>query len=94
MTSTQTFLQLRALTIPVRVSPKWEVGTTKPNHIVCKAQNEDVQDSDVTNLSLLSRRLALGTALIGGAAASATKPSPARAADAQLSLQKPRISLL
>ncbi|WVZ00804.1 hypothetical protein V8G54_026873 [Vigna mungo] len=91
MAYTQGFLQFRALTTPLRVSPKWEVGTTKPNRIVCKADKEDVQDSDATNLSFLSRRLALGTALIGGAAVAGTKASPARADDAQLSLPKPRI---
>ncbi|XP_014496953.2 beta-glucosidase 12-like [Vigna radiata var. radiata] len=89
MAYTQGFLQFRALTTPLRVSPKWEVGTTKPNRIVCKADKEDVQDSDATNLSFLSRRLALGTALIGGAAVAGTKTSPARADDAQLSFQEP-----
>ena len=83
MAYTQGFLQLRALTTSsVRVSPKWELRTSKPNRIVCKAQNENVEDSDATNLNLSSRRMALGTALIGGAA------------DAQLSMEKPRISLL
>jgi len=93
MAYTQGFLQLRALTTPLRVSPKWELRTAKPNRIVCKAQNEDVEDSDATNLSLLSRRLALGTALIGGAAAAGTKASPAGAVDIAPSVE-PRISLL
>ncbi|KAL9322957.1 hypothetical protein ACSQ67_011010 [Phaseolus vulgaris] len=87
MAYTQGFLQLRALTTPVRVLPQRDVGTTQRNHILCMAQKEDVQDGDATTLSLLSRRLALGTAFVGGAAAAA-KVSPADAAAAQLSLEK------
>ncbi|ESW22410.1 hypothetical protein PHAVU_005G151700 [Phaseolus vulgaris] len=87
MAYTQGFLQLRALTTPVRVLPQRDVGTTQRNHILCMAQKEDVQDGDATTLSLLSRRLALGTAFVGGAAAVA-KVSPANAAAAQLSLEK------
>ncbi|XP_052726628.1 cyanogenic beta-glucosidase-like isoform X2 [Vigna angularis] len=94
MAYTQSFLQFRALTTPLRVPTKWEVmGTNKRNHIVCKAVKEDVEDSDATNVSLVSRRLALGTALIGGAAAAGTKASPARAVDATLSLQEPPTTL-
>jgi len=91
MAYTQGFLQLRALTTPVRVWPQREVGSTKRNHIVCMAQKEDGQEGDATTLSHVSRRLALSTALIGGAAAAATKVSPAEAADAQLSLAEPGI---
>ncbi|KAL9322956.1 hypothetical protein ACSQ67_011009 [Phaseolus vulgaris] len=87
MAYTQGFLQLRALTTPVRVLPQRDVVTTQRNHILCMAQKEDVQDGDATTLSLLSRRLALGTAFVGGAAAAA-KVSSADAAAAQLSLEK------
>ena len=93
MANTQAFMQLRALSTPVRAWPHREMKSTKPNHIVCKAQNQDVQDSDPTTLSLLSRRLALGTALIGGAAVAGTKTSPADATIAKRSLEKPSILL-
>jgi len=88
MAYTHGFLQLNALTTSVGVWPQWRVVRTKPKAIVCKAQKEDVQEPDATTLSHVSRRLALGTALIGGAAAAATKVSPADAADAQLSLEE------
>ena len=92
MAYTQAFLQLHALSTPVRVWPHWEVGSTKRKHIVCNAQKEDVEEGEVTTLSHVSRRLALGTALIGGAAAAGAKVSPADAADdAQLSLDQPGI---
>ncbi|XP_027926379.1 cyanogenic beta-glucosidase-like [Vigna unguiculata] len=90
MAYTQGFLQLHALSTPVRVWPHWEVGSTKRKHIVCNAQKEDVEEGEVTTLSHVSRRLALGTALIGGAAAAGAKVSPANAADdAELSLDQP-----
>lgn len=91
MAYTQGFLQLRALTTPARAWPQWEVGSTVRKHIVCKAEKDD---GDATALSLVSRRLALGTALIGGAAVAGTKASPAAdAAAANLSLEKPGILL-
>lgn len=79
MAYSQAFLQLHALTTPLRVWPHCQVGSTKRKLIVCKAQKEDVEEGDATTLSLLSRRMALGTALIGGAAAAGTKVSPADA---------------
>ena len=88
MAYTHGFLQLNALTTPVGVWPQWRVVTTKPKPIVFKAQKEDLQKPDATTLSHVSRRLALGSALIGGGAAAATKISPANAADAQLSLEE------
>ncbi|XP_022635228.1 cyanogenic beta-glucosidase-like [Vigna radiata var. radiata] len=92
MAYTQGFLQLRALTTPARAWPQWEVGSTVRKHIVCKAEKDD---GDATALSLVSRRLALGTALIGGAAVAGTKASPAAdAAAANLSLEKPAVSPL
>jgi len=93
MAYTQAFLQLRALTTPVRAWPHREVKSTTRNHIVCKAEKEDVEEGDASTLSLLSRRLALGTALIGGAAVAGTKASPADAAIAKRSLEKPSILL-
>ncbi|KAG2371241.1 Isoflavonoid 7-O-beta-apiosyl-glucoside beta-glycosidase [Vigna angularis] len=90
MAYTQAFLQFNALTSPLRVRPQWGVGTTKAKHIVCKAEKDDVEEGAATTLSHVSRRLALGTALIGGAAAAGgSKVSPADAADAQLSFQEP-----
>ncbi|XP_047147022.1 oxygen-evolving enhancer protein 2, chloroplastic-like [Vigna umbellata] len=77
MASTQCFLHHHALTNPARASPQRQVLTTKPNHIVCKAQKQVVQEGDA-NTSLVSRRLAL-TVLIG-AAAVGSKVSPADAA--------------
>ncbi|KAL2322442.1 hypothetical protein Fmac_026821 [Flemingia macrophylla] len=71
--STQCFLHHHALTTPTRASPRGQVVTTKPNHIVCKAQK---QEGDA--ISLVSRRLAL-TVLIGTAAVG-SKVSPADAA--------------
>ncbi|XP_027929754.1 beta-glucosidase 24-like [Vigna unguiculata] len=94
MAYTQAFLQLRALTTPVRAWPHREVKSTTRNHIVCKAEKEDVEEGDASTLSLLSRRLALGTALIGGAAVAGTKASPADAAIAKRSLEKPTVSVL
>jgi len=76
MASTQCFLHHHALTNPARASPQRQVLTTKPNHIVCKAQKQVVQEPDAT--TLVSRRLAL-TVLIG-AAAVGSKVSPADAA--------------
>ncbi|XP_014522274.1 oxygen-evolving enhancer protein 2, chloroplastic [Vigna radiata var. radiata] len=77
MASTQCFLHHHALTNPARASPQRQVLTTKPNHIVCKAQKQVVQEGDA-NTTLVSRRLAL-TVLIG-AAAVGSKVSPADAA--------------
>ncbi|BAT91791.1 hypothetical protein LR48_Vigan05g196900 [Vigna angularis] len=95
MACTQAFLHLNALTTPLRVRPQWGVGTTKPKHIVCKAEKDDVEEGEATTLSHLSRRLALGTALIGGAAvAGGSKVSPVSAADAQLSLEEAAVSTL
>ncbi|KAK7395789.1 hypothetical protein VNO78_16359 [Psophocarpus tetragonolobus] len=76
MASTQCFLHHHALTTPTRASPQRQVVTTKPNHIVCKAQKQVAQEGEAT--SLVSRRLAL-TVLIG-AAAVGSKVSPADAA--------------
>ncbi|WVY95309.1 hypothetical protein V8G54_034397 [Vigna mungo] len=77
MASTQCFLHHHALTNPARASPQRQVLTTKPKHIVCKAQKQVVQEGDA-NTTLVSRRLAL-TVLIG-AAAVGSKVSPADAA--------------
>ncbi|TKY46725.1 Oxygen-evolving enhancer protein 2 [Spatholobus suberectus] len=76
MASTQCFLHHHALTTPTRASSQRQVVSTKPNHIVYKAQKQAVQEADAT--SLVSRRLAL-TVLIG-AAAVGSKVSPADAA--------------
>ncbi|RDY14077.1 Oxygen-evolving enhancer protein 2, chloroplastic [Mucuna pruriens] len=75
MASTQCFLHHHALTTPTRTSSQRQVASTKPNHIVCKAQKQ-AQEGDAT--TLVSRRLAL-TVLIGAAAAG-SKVSPADAA--------------
>jgi len=76
MASTQCFLHHHALTNPARASSQRQVLTTKPNHIVCKAQKQVVQEGDAT--TPVSRRLAL-TVLIGTAALG-SKVSPADAA--------------
>ncbi|KAE9614848.1 hypothetical protein Lal_00036136 [Lupinus albus] len=73
MASTQCLLHQHALTTLARSSSQRQVVNTKPNHIVCKAHKNAVQDDNT-----LSRRLAL-TVLIG-AAAVASKVSPADAA--------------
>jgi photosystem II oxygen-evolving enhancer protein 2 len=52
-----------------------QIVTNKPNHIVCKAQKQEVEDVAV---SVVSRRLALSVLL--GAAAVGSKVSPADAA--------------
>ncbi|WVZ00803.1 hypothetical protein V8G54_026872 [Vigna mungo] len=95
MAYTQAFLQFNALTTPLRVRLQWGVGTTKPKHILCKAEKDDVEEGEATTLSHVSRRFALGTALIGGAAAAGgSKVSPAHAADAQLSLEEAAVTTL
>lgn len=75
MASTQCFLHHHALTTttPTRVSPQRQIVNIKPNLIVCKAQN---QEADA--VSAVSRRLALS--VLFGAAAVASKVSPADAA--------------
>ncbi|WVZ00806.1 hypothetical protein V8G54_026875 [Vigna mungo] len=97
MAYSQGFLQLHALTTPLRVSPHCQVGSTKPKLIVCKAEKDDVGEGEAATLSHVSRRLALGTALIGGVAAAGGskvspadgKVSPAYTADAQISPYEP-----
>jgi len=76
MASTQCFLHPQyALTTPSRSLSQRQIVTNKPNHIVCKAQKQDVEDVAV---SVVSRRLALSVIL--GAAAVGSKVSPADAA--------------
>jgi photosystem II oxygen-evolving enhancer protein 2 len=76
MASTQCFLHHQyALTTPSRSLSQRQIVSTKPNHIVCKAQK---QEDDVATVSLVSRRLALSVLL--GAAAVGSKVSPADAA--------------
>lgn len=77
MASTQCFLHHHALTTPARASTQRLVVSTKPNHIVCKAQKQVVQEGEDTT-NIVSRRLAL-TVLIG-AAAVGSKVAPADAA--------------
>ncbi|MED6179769.1 Oxygen-evolving enhancer protein 2-1, chloroplastic [Stylosanthes scabra] len=76
MASTQCFLHHHALTASTTVSSQRQLVCTKPNYVVCKAQNQK-QDHDDASASV-SRRLAL-TVLIGSAAI-ASKVSPADAA--------------
>lgn len=74
MASTQCFLHHQyAITTPTRTLSQRQVVTTKPNHIVCKAQKQD----DVVD-AVVSRRLALSVLI--GAAAVGSKVSPADAA--------------
>jgi photosystem II oxygen-evolving enhancer protein 2 len=76
MASTQCFLHHQyALTTPSRSLSQRQIVSTKPNHIVCKAQK---QEDDVAAVSVVSRRLALSVLL--GAAAVGSKVSPADAA--------------
>jgi photosystem II oxygen-evolving enhancer protein 2 len=76
MASTQCFLHHQyALTTPSRSLSQRQIVSTKPNHIVCKAQK---QEDDVAAVSVVSRRLALSVLL--GAAAAGSKVSPADAA--------------
>lgn len=75
MASTQCFLHPQyALTTPSRSLSQRQIVTNKSNHIVCKAQKQDVEDVAVS----VSRRLALSVLL--GAAAVGSKVSPADAA--------------
>ncbi|MED6135093.1 hypothetical protein PIB30_042980 [Stylosanthes scabra] len=73
MASTQCFLHHHALTASTRVS----LVCTKPNQVVCKAQNQK-QDHDDAASASVSRRLAL--TVLFGSAAIASKVSPADAA--------------
>ncbi|KAL5077675.1 hypothetical protein RYX36_016659 [Vicia faba] len=74
MASTQCFLHHQyAITTPTRTLSQRQVVSTKPNHIVCKAQKQD----DAVD-AVVSRRLALSVLI--GAAAVGSKVSPADAA--------------
>ncbi|XP_043701770.1 oxygen-evolving enhancer protein 2-1, chloroplastic isoform X1 [Telopea speciosissima] len=78
MASASCFLHHHALTTPTaaRSSSQRHVSIIKPTQLVCRAQNQPIQDEE--NNAAVSRRLAL-TVLIG-AAAVGTKVSPADAA--------------
>ncbi|XP_043689703.1 oxygen-evolving enhancer protein 2, chloroplastic-like [Telopea speciosissima] len=76
MASTSCFLHHHALSTPTRSSSQRPVPIFKPTQLVCRAQKQAIQDDDGN--AAVSRRLAL-TVLIG-AAAVATKVSPADAA--------------
>ncbi|KAJ4976553.1 hypothetical protein NE237_001659 [Protea cynaroides] len=77
MASTSCFLHHHALTTPTRSSSQRHLPIIKPTQLVCKAQKQVTADDNDGNAAV-SRRLAL-TVLIG-AAAIATKVSPADAA--------------
>lgn len=86
MASTQCLLHHHALTTPTRNSPQRQIVSTKPNQIVCKAQQKQ------EDVSVVSRRLAL-TVLIG-AAAVGSKVSPADAAYGEAGMTKTNCTCL
>ncbi|XP_014504521.1 oxygen-evolving enhancer protein 2, chloroplastic-like [Vigna radiata var. radiata] len=79
MASTQCFLHHHALSTPARSPSQRIMVSTKPNHLVCKAQKQTPPQED--HVTPISRRLAL-TVLIG-AAAVGSKVQPADAAYGQ-----------
>jgi len=83
MASTQCFLHHHALTTPARSPSQRTMVSTKPNHLVCKAQKQTPQEDDAAPIS---RRLAL-TVLIGAAAVgSKVQPADAAYGEAGISL--------